>query len=76
MTANIDIITGTRENVLAIPTRAVIARDGMKKVRLIGNDNVIREVPVVTGLRGSKGTIEIVEGIREGDKVITFLEEK
>lgn len=33
----------------------------------------IREVEVETGLRGFKGEIEIISGLNEGDKIITFI---
>ena len=38
----------------------------------IADDESFREVKVETGLRGSDGNIEIISGISEGDKVITF----
>ena len=72
MTANADIVTGTREHVIIIPSRAVIDKDDMKVVRKFVN-KIIEEVPVTVGLRGFDGNIEIIEGVREGDVVITFL---
>lgn len=75
MTANIDIKTGERSNVIAIPSRAVITKNGERIIRILDqNDNIV-EIPVLTGLRSSDGYIEIIEGIREGDRVIVFLEE-
>lgn len=73
MTANIDIITNTRENIIAIPARAVVTKNGDKFVRILEDKDLV-EVSVETGIRGSDGTIEIIRGIVEGDKVITFLE--
>lgn len=74
MTANIDIVTGVREGVIAIPARAVVTQNGDKWVRIVDENNVITESPVVVGLRGSDGRIEILEGVNEGDSVITFIE--
>lgn len=78
MTANIDILTAKKENVIVIPQRAVLTQDGHKIVRISkddkGNDWIEKEVE--TGLRGSDGNIEIIKGISEGDKVIVFLKEK
>ena len=74
MTADITISTAQKENVIAIPQRAVIRKNGEKFVRII-RENTIEQVPVQTGLRGSNGTIEIVNGVREGDQVITFFPE-
>jgi len=74
MTANIDIASASRENVIAIPQRAIIRKNGDQFVRIADGER-FREVKVETGLRGSDGNIEIISGISEGDKVITFSEE-
>ncbi len=72
MTANIDVMADKRENVIVLPQRAVITKDGDKIVRVVKGNNIM-EVKVETGLRGSYGDIEIIKGISEGDKVITLL---
>ncbi len=72
MTANIDILTDKRENVIVIPQRAVTTKDGERTVNVLTNSSPM-EVKVKIGLRGSDGNVEIVEGIKEGDKVITFM---
>ena len=69
MTADLDVATKTRENVIAIPQRGVITRDGQKVVRIADGD-VSREVVVKTGIRGTDGRIEITEGLQEGAQVI------
>ncbi|MCR4278534.1 MAG: efflux RND transporter periplasmic adaptor subunit [bacterium] len=74
MTANVDVQGETRENVLAVPQRAIIRKDGLQIVRVL-RDGVPVDVTVVTGLRGSDGFVEIVEGLSEGDVVIRFIEE-
>ncbi|MBU4331572.1 efflux RND transporter periplasmic adaptor subunit [Patescibacteria group bacterium] len=76
MTANVDILTNKRENVIAIPGRAVISRNGGKMVQIVRDDDTITEVEVKTGIRGSDGRIEILSGVSEGYKVITFMEEE
>ena len=73
MTANVDILTGKAENVIAVPQRSVILKDGDKIIRLVENKNIVQK-NVQTGLRGSDGQIEIIEGINEGDEVIIFIE--
>jgi len=75
MTANIDILTAKKENVIVIPQRAVISKDGDKFVKILKNDGAVEEIKVETGLRGSDGNIEIISGINEGDKVITSVKE-
>ncbi|MFH1759268.1 MAG: efflux RND transporter periplasmic adaptor subunit [Patescibacteria group bacterium] len=72
MTANIDILTAAKENIIAIPQRAIIYQNGNRIVRLLNNNDVVSEIMVQTGLRGSDGNIEITSGIKEGDKVIVF----
>ncbi len=77
MTANVDILTDTRKDVLVIPRRAVLTKDGKKIVRVITNATkglfVEREVEV--GLSGDDGLMEIVSGVSEGEEIITFLKE-
>ncbi len=72
MTANVDIITDSRSNVLAVPSRAVIENNHKKFVR-IPSKKGYKLVEVSVGLKGSDGYIEILSGLKEGDKVITFL---
>ena len=74
MTANIDIATAVREDIIAVPQRAVITSGREKFVRVL-SDNAFKEVRVTTGIRGSDGRIEIQEGLQVGDRVIIFLEE-
>jgi len=74
MTADMDILTEKKENVLIIPSRAVANKNGGKFVEvLIENPDkkeIVSEVTVETGLRGSDGQIEIIKGIEPGDKVV------
>lgn len=76
MTANIDISTEKRENVLTIPARAVTTKVGKKFVRVLTVDAQNKEFPVETevtvGLRGSDGNVEVLSGLTEGERVVTF----
>jgi HlyD family secretion protein len=74
MTAKITIATARRDNVLVIPLRALIRRNGVDMVRILRGDDVA-EIPVTVGLRGSEGNAEIIGGLHEGDAVITFFQE-
>ena len=76
MTADIDILTDERQDIIAIPLRAVFGKNGDKFVRVVDSEGVISEIEVETGLKGTLGQIEITKGIVEGDKVITILREK
>lgn len=76
MTADVDILTAKKEGVILIPQRAVISTNGDKLVRVLGKGNEVKQVQVKTGLRGSNGEIEIVEGLTGGEKVIISIKEK
>ena len=65
MTANLDILTAQKNDALIIPQRAITSANGDKFVDIGGTT-----VKVITGLRGSDGNIEILEGLKEGDKIV------
>lgn len=70
MTANIEIVTDKRENVIAIPARLVITDNAKKGVKIVTDEGPISERAVVVGLRGSDGYVEIVEGVSDGEKLV------
>ena len=77
MTANLDILATEKDNALIIPQRAVTSRNGDKFVNLYDSsakDNNIKEVKIITGIRGSDGNIEVLEGLKEGDKLVISIE--
>ncbi|MBI5414913.1 efflux RND transporter periplasmic adaptor subunit [Candidatus Peregrinibacteria bacterium] len=84
MTANIDVVTASRENVLVVPQRAVFTKDKAKFLQILvpaspsnsssPTQEILEEREVVVGLKGSDGSVEILEGLREGEKVVTSLE--
>lgn len=74
MTANLDILTEKRDNVIIVPTRSVLDTEGQKSVRLLDAEGqTFITVPVTVGLKGSDGMIEIMNGISIGDKVVTYV---
>ena len=73
MTANVIIVANSKESVLVVPQRAILYRDGKRTVRIPLDDYTFKEVEVEVGLKGSDGMIEISSGLKEGDKVITFI---
>ena len=85
MTANVDILTASKDDVIVVPQRVIITKDGKKIIRVLkeGPDpensgkmiEELIEIEVVTGLRGSMGEIEILEGIKEGDKIVISIKE-
>ena len=79
MSVDVDIITEKKENVLMIPQRVVMTKDGGKYVRVLrgeGKYQNVEEVKIETGIYDSEGQIEITKGLKEGDKVITSKKER
>jgi len=77
MTANLDILATEKDNTLIIPQRAVTSRNGDKFVNLYDSsakDDNIKEVKIITGIRGSDGNIEVLDGLKEGDKLVISIE--
>ena len=70
MTANTDIFGQKKENILFIPGRAVSTKEKIKTVDLL-EGKTTRGVIITTGLRGSNGDVEILSGLKEGDRVKT-----
>jgi HlyD family secretion protein len=71
MTANIDIISAEKKNVLVLPYRAVTIKDSGKFVSILHIDGeALIEKKIETGIRGTDGNIEIVSGLNEGEKVV------
>lgn len=71
MTADLDILTEKKDHVVSVPQRAILKKDGKKIVRLLNEDGAShREAEIKTGLRGSNGNVEVLEGVRAGDKVV------
>lgn len=76
MTANVTITTAEKSDVVTVPNRSVIDRNGDGKfIRvLIGNELIERKV--VTGLKGDGGSVEILDGVKAGEIVVTSIKEK
>jgi len=70
LTVNVTVHADRRDNVIAVPRRAVIERDGRQLVRVLGSDSHIAEREVTTGLLGSDGAIEITSGLAANESVI------
>jgi membrane fusion protein, macrolide-specific efflux system len=70
MTANVTFVVERKEDVLLVPADAVQQREGRSTVRVPGPDGggpAAREVE--TGLTDGR-RVEVVSGLREGDKVL------
>jgi HlyD family secretion protein len=69
MTANVTIAVATRENVLAVPNRAVKREEGGKAVYAVAPDGSFTRRSVRTGWKDSDYT-EVLSGLREGERVL------
>jgi HlyD family secretion protein len=76
MTVSVEMLVGRRESALVLPADAIRTAGsaaetgaGAQAEVLVVRDGRAERVPVVLGLRGI-GTVEIVQGLAEGDTVI------
>ena len=72
MTANVSIATDARKGVIAVPASAIITRGAGKFVLVLNGAGAPAETPVTVGIEGANGSVEIVSGLKAGDKVVTF----
>ncbi len=70
MYADVRIYAGPRHGVLSIPREALIKDADQQRVVLALGDGRFRAVPVVAGME-SGDWVEILEGLEEGDTVVT-----
>ncbi len=75
MTANIDIKTDEKKNVLYVPTRSVLHKNGNAYIKYFNGKDFL-EKKVKTGLRSSEGIVEIVSGLNEGEEVVLYIDNK
>lgn len=68
MSATANIIAEQRDNVLTVPTSAVFRDAGRDVVFLVAEDGSTTRQEVTIGLRGGR-IMEILSGVREGDRV-------
>lgn len=71
LTANINIQTKQKDNVLVLPQYAVLQNDVGNFVEVLTN-NVVKQIPVTLGIQDQKGNVEIVSGVTEGEQVINI----
>lgn len=71
LTANLTIETLKKPNTLILPQFAIVENDLGTFVRK-REGNKITEVPVKIGVRGQEGSVEILEGVEEGARVLNI----
>lgn len=73
MSANIDVHTAEKNEILTIPLRAVEIEGSQKSVQVLNSDGLTTtKVKIETGLEGDEGMVEVKSGLQEGQKVVTF----
>lgn len=72
LTANLKIVTASKEGVLLVPKFAVFEKGGKKFVSVTSSGDLsdAKNVEVVLGISGDNGVVEIVSGLKEGDLVV------
>lgn len=76
LTAEIELTTALRSEVVAVPTRAIYEDESGKFVRVVGAGDTVTRAPVTTGLRGTDGMTEILTGLSGGERIIMFASEE
>jgi HlyD family secretion protein len=71
LTANLDIQTRQKDNVLILPQYAILQNDAGTFVQTLEN-NVTKQNPVTLGLQDQKGNVEIISGVTEGEQVLNI----
>jgi HlyD family secretion protein len=67
----VSMLAQTVKDAVAVPAGSVLtAQDGSTTVMVVGSDNRAHQTPVKSGIRDGD-RIQIVDGIRPGDRVIT-----
>ncbi len=71
MTLNVDITTVQKDNVLLLPTSAILTEGNSNVVQVAGPDGKIQNVQVQTGIGDGTHT-EITSGVTEGQKILAL----
>ena len=69
MTADVDIKTALKENVLVIPSEAIGKKNQKSIVQVIKGKN-FKEQEIEVGLDGSDNMTEVISGLKEGEEII------
>lgn len=73
MTANAKIITATKDNVLVVPERALVSKDGKQYIRVItdAKRKTYQEQEIAVGISGDGGLIEVTSGLNSNTEIVT-----
>jgi len=71
LTANIDIQTKNKDNVLILPQYAILQNDQGTFVETLEN-NKIKQNLVKLGIQDQKGNVEVISGVTQGEQVLNI----
>ena len=71
LTANIDVQTEHKDNVLTLPQYALLQTDAGNFVKILSGSTVT-QVPVTLGINDQNGNVEITSGVTVGEQVINI----
>lgn len=69
MTANVEIITSEKNNVIVIPSEAIFKKENKTYVNILDALNNIASRDVITGITNN-GNVEIISGLVEGETIV------
>lgn len=72
MSADADIATFEKNNVVMIPYRAVKNDGDQEYVEILKAENVVEKINVKAGVKGDEGMVEIISGLRGEEKVVVL----
>ncbi|MGW3073732.1 MULTISPECIES: efflux RND transporter periplasmic adaptor subunit [unclassified Kitasatospora] len=68
LSATVQVITGEADNALSLPTSALSGTGASRTATLVRPDGASERVTVTVGVEGDS-TVQVVSGLKEGDKV-------
>ncbi len=71
LTANVDIQTQHKDNVLFLPEYAILQNDSGTFVETL-DGKTTKQNPVTLGVQDQKGNVEVVSGVTEGEQVLNI----
>jgi RND family efflux transporter MFP subunit len=72
LTANIKVTTATKNNILSIPARDVVQKNGNYYVQLKNKNHQLIEQMIQIGIKSSDDRYEIISGLNESDQVVSY----
>ena len=71
LTANINIETTHKDDVLVLPQYAILQNDDGTFVQVVEEEKT-RDIPVTLGIQDQNGNVEVVSGVTEGQQVLNI----